>query len=127
MEKCAQKDLTEPTLLEMSEKRTSRALALNAKKLNGNGWARRRDSQRLAFAPGHTQMSHLSELQFLFCDEPILNVVAIFAAALQIKLVSAVLNLLFRRECLLHFEPTRYEGPQATPWRVESWVPVSIP
>ena len=64
-----------------------------------------RGSRKLAFAPGHSQGSHLSLLQFLFCDEPILKVVVIFAAPLQIKLVSAGLNLHFRRECMFNLGP----------------------
>jgi len=41
-------------------------------------------------------------LQFLFCCEPILKVVTIFAAALQINFISAGLNLRVYWECLFN-------------------------
>jgi hypothetical protein len=37
--------------------------------------------------------------QFLFCGEPILNIMAMLGAALQIEFISTRLNLFFHREC----------------------------
>jgi hypothetical protein len=64
---------------------------------------------------GKRRRARLSLLQLLFCAKPILNVMAIFAAALLIKLVSASLNLLFRWECRLNLRSYPVRGTPIDP------------